>query len=46
MTNSFQPGDSKTHIYTVGPKDFADFGLGTGGLVHSVLSTFALGREM
>ena len=46
MTNPFQPGDSKTHIYTVDPNDFADFGLGTGGLVHSVLSTFALGREM
>ena len=46
MTNPFQPGDVKTHRYTVRPEDFADFGPAAGGLVHQVLSTFALGREM
>ncbi|SFQ72704.1 thioesterase family protein [Hymenobacter arizonensis] len=46
MTNPFHPGDVKTHHYTVRPEDFADFGPDTGGLVHQVLSTFALGREM
>ena len=46
MTNPFQPGDVKTHTYTVRSADFADFGEETGGLVHAVLSTFALGREM
>ena len=30
----------------VHPQDFAEFGPATGGLVHQVLSTFALGREM
>ncbi|GAA4369769.1 hypothetical protein GCM10023185_43710 [Hymenobacter saemangeumensis] len=46
MTNPFQPGDVKTHHYTVQPADFADFGAESGGLVHAVLSTFALAREM
>ncbi len=46
MTNPFQPGATKTHTYVVQPSDFADFGPATGGLVHQVLSTFALGREM
>ena len=46
MTNPFQPGDVKTTTYLVRPEDFADFGTATGGLVHQVLSTFALGREM
>jgi predicted thioesterase len=46
MTNPFQPGDVKTHTYTVRPQDFADFGPEAGGLVHAVLSTFALAREM
>lgn len=44
MTNPFRPGDTKTHICTVGPADLADFG--PNGLVHAVLSTFALGRDM
>ena len=44
MTNFFRPGDTKTHRYLIGPEDFADFG--PNGLVHSVLSTFALGREL
>ena len=46
MSNPFQPGATKTHHYTVQPRDYADFGPATGGLVHSVLSTFALAREM
>ncbi|MDQ2770741.1 MAG: hypothetical protein M3Y54_09590 [Bacteroidota bacterium] len=46
MTNPFRPGDHKTTTYLVHPEDFADFGPTTGGLVHEVLSTFALGREM
>ena len=46
MTNPFQPGAVKTHHCKVQPQDFADFGPATGGLVHSVLSTFALAREM
>ncbi|GAA4030863.1 hypothetical protein GCM10022409_13860 [Hymenobacter glaciei] len=46
MTNPFQPGDTKTYHYLVCPGDVADFGPATGGLVHEVLSTFALGREM
>ena len=46
MTNSFHPGDIKAHRHFVRPEDFADFGPATGGLVHSILSTFALGREM
>ena len=46
MTNPFHPGATKTHAYVVQPRDFADFGSDTGGLVHSVLSTFALGREL
>ena len=46
MTNPFHPGDTKTHAYVVQLQDFADFGPATGGLVHQVLSTFALGREM
>lgn len=46
MTNPFQLGDTKTHTYVVQPPDFADFGPASGGLVHQVLSTFALGREM
>ena len=44
MTNPFRPGVTKTHRYVVQPQDFADFG--PNGLVHNVLSTFALGREM
>ncbi|MBF9238154.1 hypothetical protein I2I05_12185 [Hymenobacter sp. BT683] len=46
MTNPFRSGATKTHSYVVQPQDFADFGPDTGGLVHRVLSTFALGREM
>jgi len=46
MTNPFQPGDVKTHSYTVQPADFADFGPEAGGLVHAVMSTFALAREL
>jgi predicted thioesterase len=46
MTNPFRPGATKVHRYTVRPEDFADFGPATDGLVHAVLSTFALGREM
>ena len=46
MTNPFQPGATKMHCYVVQPQDFADFGSATGGLVHPVLSTFALGREL
>jgi len=46
MTNPFLPGSTKTHRYTVQPADFAGFGPEAGGLVHTVLSTFALGREM
>jgi fluoroacetyl-CoA thioesterase len=46
MTNPFQPGDVKTHFYTVQPADFADFGPAAGGLVHPVMSTFALAREL
>jgi len=46
MTNPFQPSATKTHTYLVQPQDFADFGSIAGGLVHQVLSTFALGREM
>ncbi|MBD2768126.1 hypothetical protein IC235_09510 [Hymenobacter sp. BT664] len=46
MTNPFGPGATKTHHYLVRSQDFADFGPATGGLVHQVLSTFALGREM
>ena len=46
MTNPFQPGDVKTTTYFVRSEDFADFGPATGGLVHQVLSTFALGREL
>ncbi|MBJ6110192.1 hypothetical protein JAO73_14300 [Hymenobacter sp. BT523] len=46
MHNPFGPGAVKTHRYTVRPQDFADFGEATGGLVHAVLGTFALGREM
>ena len=46
MINPFQPGDIKTSAYRVRSEDFADFGPATGGLVHQVLSTFALGREM
>ncbi|WP_400193910.1 thioesterase family protein [Hymenobacter sp. B81] len=45
MTNPFCPGDQQTHRYTVVPADFAHFAAG-GGLVHPVLSTFALAREM
>ncbi|GAA4375008.1 thioesterase family protein [Hymenobacter koreensis] len=45
MTNPFRPGDQQTHRYTVVPADFAAFEAG-GGLVHPVLSTFALAREM
>lgn len=45
MTNPFGPGATKTHLYLVRPEDYADFGA-DGGLVHQVLSTFALGREM
>jgi fluoroacetyl-CoA thioesterase len=46
MTNPFRPGDTKTHTCVVQPQHFADFGSATGGLVHQVFSTFALGREM
>ena len=46
MTNPFRPGDVKIHRYCISLEDIADFGPTTGGLVHSVLSTFALGREM
>jgi predicted thioesterase len=46
MTNQFNPGDVKTHFYVVQSRDLADFGPETGVLVHAVLSTFALGREM
>jgi predicted thioesterase len=46
MTNPFLPRATKTHVYVVQPQGFADFGPDTGGLVHQVLSTFALGREM
>ena len=46
MTNTFRPGDVKIHCYLISQEDVADFGPATGGLVHSVLSTFALGREM
>ena len=46
MTNPFRPGDTRTHRYTVQPADFADFGPARGGVVHAVLSTFALAREM
>ena len=46
MTNPFGPGATKTHHYLVRSQDFADFGPAAGGLVHQVLSTFALGREM
>ena len=46
MTNPFQLGDTKTHAYLVRPEDVADFGAAAGGLVHPVLSTFALGREI
>ena len=46
MNNPFQPGDVKTHIYIVQPQDFATFEPNGGGMVHQVLSTFALGREM
>ncbi|KAA9338237.1 hypothetical protein F0P96_05175 [Hymenobacter busanensis] len=45
MTNPFHLGDQQTHRYTVVPADFAAFDAG-GGLVHPVLSTFALAREM
>ncbi|UYZ59312.1 thioesterase family protein [Hymenobacter latericus] len=45
MHNPFHPGAQKTHHYTVVPADFASFEAGNG-LVHPVLSTFALGREM
>lgn len=46
MPNPFQPGAVKIHTYTVAVADFADFGPDGGGLVHPVLSTFALAREM
>ena len=46
MTNPFQPGDVKTHRFLVRAGDVADFGPAAGGLVHAVLSTFALGREL
>ncbi|RAK65201.1 thioesterase family protein [Hymenobacter edaphi] len=45
MLNPFRPGDQQTHRYTVVSADFATFEAG-GGLVHPVLSTFALTREM
>jgi predicted thioesterase len=45
MLNPFRPGDRQTHRYTVVAADFAQFEAG-GGLVHPVLSTFALTREM
>lgn len=45
MHNPFRPGDQQTHRYTVVAADFAHFEVG-GGLVHPVLSTFALTREM
>ncbi|GAB3837823.1 thioesterase family protein [Hymenobacter jeollabukensis] len=45
MTNPFRPGAQQTHRYTVVPADFATFEAG-GELVHPVLSTFALTREM
>ena len=38
-----QVGDSINHTYTVKQKDLAEF---ETGLVHSVCSTFALGREI
>ena len=44
MTNPFRPDDVKTHRYFIRPEDVADFG--PNGLVHAVLSTFALGREL
>jgi fluoroacetyl-CoA thioesterase len=46
MKNTFYPGDVKTHTYTVRPEDFAAFGAEPGDLVHEVMSTFALAREM
>jgi len=44
MTNSFRPGDTKIHRYLIRLEDVADFD--PNGLVHTVLSTFALGREL
>lgn len=43
MKALFKPGDAKVHTYKVTEGDFARFQAGT---VHSVCSTFALGREM
>lgn len=42
MPTTFHPGDQQQHRYVVVPADFATF---TEGLVHPVLSTFALARE-
>lgn len=44
MTNPFRPGDQQIHRYRVVAADFAQFE--AGGLVHPVMSTFALTREM
>ena len=44
MTNPFLSGDTKIHCYLIRLEDVADFG--PNGLLHTVLSTFALGREL
>ena len=44
MTNPFRSGDIKIPRYLIRLEDVADFG--PNGLVHTVLSTFALGREL
>ena len=44
MTNPFRPGDTKIHRYLIRLEDVTDFG--PNGLMHTVLSTFALGREL
>lgn len=43
MKNPFQPGDTKTFRREVTPADFAIL---NGQLIHPLLGTFALGRDM
>ena len=43
MKNPFGIGDVKRHLFEVRPEDIAQF---ESGLVHSVCSTFKLGKEM
>ena len=43
MRNPFRPGDTKTYVSVVTAADFAVL---NGQLIHRVLGTFALGRDL